>query len=182
MVVIFLRGWRGLIRRGRSFDRLMGLCIVFHESWLGGRYEARPLGAGVEYCLGLEWLIPNIELSSSFFLCCIFVQPHLRLVLVILEMESQLHSVASHAFAGKQKGSQGQIFQMMRGEWNLLFHFSHSTKHLPLNEAKRQILSGYASNPLPILILLNTDFTKPRESKLRPTDECSEFQGTTKGD
>jgi hypothetical protein len=87
--VIFLKGWRGLIRRGKSFDRLMGLCIAFHESRLGGRYEARPWGAGVEYCLGLEWLIPNIELSSSLFICRIFVQPCLRLVLVILEVESQ---------------------------------------------------------------------------------------------
>jgi hypothetical protein len=92
----------------------MGLCIVFHESRLGGRYEARPLGAGGEYCLGLEWLIPNIELSSSFFLCRSFVQLWLGLVLVILEMESQLESVASHAFAGRQKGSQGQTFQMMK--------------------------------------------------------------------
>jgi hypothetical protein len=66
-----------------------------------------------------------------------FVQQCLRLVLVILEIESQLHSVASHAFAGRQKGSQGQIFQMMKGEWNLLFHFSHSAKPLPLDEAKR---------------------------------------------
>jgi hypothetical protein len=119
------------------------------------------MGAGVEYCLGLEWLIPNIELSSSLFICRIFVQPRIRLVLVILEVESQLRSVASHAFAGRQKGSQGQIFQMMKGESNLLFHFSYSTKRPPLNEAKKLILSGYASNPLSILILLNAEFTKP---------------------
>jgi hypothetical protein len=120
-------------------------------------------------------------MSSSFFICRIFVQQCLRLVLVILEIESQLHSVAFYAFAGRQKGSQGQIFQMMKGEWNLLFHFSHSAKPLPLNDAKRQIVSGYASNS-PFSFYSTQNLRNLKKCKLRPTDECSEFQGKMRGE